>query len=94
MGGHTSRVRKAGHTDRRGAPAPTAAQTTLRLRAAPPSLPGTRHHREEETRALQCRPSQSAAPLLSFTLLLCLPAGTHRAALQGEDWGEGLPPAS
>ena len=32
---------------------------------------------------------QIAKPLLSFTLLLCLPAGAHRAALQGEDWGEG-----
>lgn len=36
-------------------------------------------------------PSRSTAPLLWLTLLLCLPAGTRQAALQGEDWGEGLP---
>lgn len=80
-------------TDGRGAPTLTEAQTPLHLRAAP-SPPRRRHRREEEPGALQSWPSRSTAPLLWLTLLLCLPAGTRQAALQGEDWGEGLPPAS
>ena len=91
-GGHTSRVRKAGHTDRRGAPAPTAAQTPLRLRAAPSRM-GRRHHREEEPGALQCRPARAQRPCCrSHCCCACLPGPTGPLCRERTGVKGSLPP--